>query len=111
MRRLLWRGASAYLLKCFFIQRSPVRIEQSCMSWHMFGLPGPGLRVVPRRCRLVTFAAMSPNSLAADLDDGSVVDRSCLRLGHAAVVASIHGFAARMFQVGSILASARGPVT
>jgi hypothetical protein len=31
--------------------------------------------------------------------------------GYAAVVASIHGLAARMFQVGSILASARGPVT
>jgi hypothetical protein len=30
--------------------------------------------------------------------------------GYAAVVASIHGLAARMFQV-SILASARGPVT
>jgi hypothetical protein len=31
--KLLWHGAQrAYLLKCFFIQRSPVRIEQSCMS-------------------------------------------------------------------------------
>jgi hypothetical protein len=24
--------------RCFFIQRSPVRMEQSCMLWHMFGL-------------------------------------------------------------------------
>ena len=31
--------------------------------------------------------------------------------GYAAVVASIHGLAARMFQVGSILASVGGPVT
>ena len=31
--------------------------------------------------------------------------------GYAAVVVSIHGVAARMFQVGSILASACGPVT
>ncbi len=39
MSRLLWRGAQrAYRPRCFFIQRSPVRIEQSCMSLHMFGL-------------------------------------------------------------------------
>jgi hypothetical protein len=31
--------------------------------------------------------------------------------GYAAVVVSIHGVAARMFQVGSILASVCGPVT
>jgi hypothetical protein len=31
--------------------------------------------------------------------------------GYGAVVVSIHGLAARMFQVGSILASAGGPVT
>jgi hypothetical protein len=66
----------------------PWGCSASCSEWHLAAprsrrvtrralctrrvlpLPGAGLRVVPRRCRLATFAAMSSHSLAADLDDG-----------------------------------------